>query len=149
MAAVPLTLKMYLIFLINQMVNAGFHYDPCQDQLDRVSCATCSIVLEGWEDGDDPLQEHVNRRPTCPYLKYIHNQTETNTKNTVNDAIKPEIELVSLNFKDLDAHMPTIEERMMTVEEYVKYQQEAAKKKYIQESEKILSHIMSQGFGLF
>jgi hypothetical protein len=145
-------LKGCLIFLTLQMVDAGFHYDPCQDALDRVSCSACSLVLEGWENGDDPLKEHANRRPSCPYLEFISSQKSnsstsldaSNTKSFVN-----EIELVTYKLKDLGGQMPTLEERMMTVEDYLKNQQEKAKQEYIQESERILSHMISQGLEIF
>jgi hypothetical protein len=139
------------------MVDAGFHYDPCQDALDRVACSACSLVLEGWENGDDPLQEHENRRPSCSYLEFIRNQKCTainsldasNTKFSGNNESQHEIELVTYKLKDLVGQMPTLEERMMTVQDYLKNQQEKAKQEYIQESERIISHMVSQGLGIF
>lgn len=122
------------------MANAGFHYDPCQDELDRVSCSVCSLVLEGWENEDDPFKEHENRRPTCPYIKLMHHHKPINSSQ--------EIELAIYNLKDIIL-TPTPEERNMTVEEYIKYQQEKAKQEFLLESDRILSHMISQGESIF
>lgn len=43
------------------MVEAGWYYDPGEDGPDGVTCPYCSISVEGWEAGDDPLEEHRRR----------------------------------------------------------------------------------------
>lgn len=120
------------------MSSAGFHYDPSQDELDRVSCASCSLVLEGWDHGDDPFQEHQSRRPSCPFVQYIKDQKS---------ALK-EIELIKYLPKDSN-HSISLMERNMTVEEYIKSQQEKAKLEFLSESEKIISHLITQGNSIF
>ena len=124
------------------MANAGFHYDPCQDQLDRVSCGVCNLVLEGWEDGDDPLKEHEIRRPSCAYIKYILDRKCTN------NIPKKELELLIHNLATFP-NTYTSQERLMTVEEFIKYQQEKAKEHFVSESNRILENLISQGHSLF
>lgn len=37
------------------MAQAGFFFDPDDDNVDGVSCPFCLKSLTGWEDNDDPL----------------------------------------------------------------------------------------------
>ena len=32
---------------------------------DNVSCFLCHKALDGWEDGDDPIAEHLKHNPDC------------------------------------------------------------------------------------
>lgn len=41
--------------------NAGFYHDPTESAPDNVTCVYCNKGLEGWEDGDDALDEHLKR----------------------------------------------------------------------------------------
>ena len=44
------------------LASAGFYYDPTESSAtDNVTCAYCKKGLEGWEDGDDALDEHLRR----------------------------------------------------------------------------------------
>lgn len=40
---------------------AGFRYDPTPTSDDNVTCVYCGKGLEGWEEGDDALDEHLKR----------------------------------------------------------------------------------------
>ena len=40
---------------------AGFRYDPTPSANDNVTCVYCDKGLEGWEEGDDALDEHLKR----------------------------------------------------------------------------------------
>ena len=51
------------------MAKAGFIHTPSQEALDTVTCLTCGLTLQGWEEGDSPFEEHAARRPKCPYFK--------------------------------------------------------------------------------
>lgn len=51
---------------------AGFRYDPTPSGDDNVTCVYCSRGLEGWEEGDDALDEHLKRHDSftgeqCPW----------------------------------------------------------------------------------
>ena len=43
------------------LASAGFYYDPTESASDNVTCVYCEKGLEGWEDGDDALDEHLRR----------------------------------------------------------------------------------------
>lgn len=49
----------------NQMAKAGFYYIGKQD---RVRCLFCSIELDFWQHGDDPVVEHKRRSPHCAFF---------------------------------------------------------------------------------
>ena len=44
---------------------AGFIYEGCGDE---VKCVSCHIKLEGWEEGDDPVEEHRRMSERCRFL---------------------------------------------------------------------------------
>lgn len=57
-----------------KMARAGLFYWPKLIptktlQEDTCVCFQCGLALDGWEDEDDPKQEHAKRRPECPFVK--------------------------------------------------------------------------------
>ena len=44
---------------------AGFSYTG---KADRVKCETCDLEIESWTTDMDPIQEHMEQRPNCPYV---------------------------------------------------------------------------------
>ncbi|CCG81736.1 putative Chromosome segregation protein BIR1 [Taphrina deformans PYCC 5710] len=46
---------------VQALAEAGFYYsgDPADIEDDTVTCFCCDKELSGWEDGDDPLNEHL------------------------------------------------------------------------------------------
>ncbi|TQS38284.1 hypothetical protein Golomagni_01213 [Golovinomyces magnicellulatus] len=62
----PKSLKWPHKFLSTQeLAKAGFFYLPTQVNLDNVSCFLCHKSLDGWEEHDDPLLEHLRHSPEC------------------------------------------------------------------------------------
>lgn len=55
-----------------KMAQAGFVYTPQGPGDDTTTCFYCGTSLSGWEDGDDPLEEHHKReekaRTQCPFF---------------------------------------------------------------------------------
>jgi hypothetical protein len=41
------------------MAKAGFFYYPTEDNPDTTACFLCGKLLDGWEENDDPLVEHL------------------------------------------------------------------------------------------
>lgn len=61
---------------VDQMVAAGWFYDPSTDTPDGVTCPYCALALDAWDVGDDPMQEHRRRSPECLFftLSDIYNK---------------------------------------------------------------------------
>ncbi|OSS54513.1 hypothetical protein B5807_00058 [Epicoccum nigrum] len=62
---------------IEQLVAAGWYYDPTLEYPDGATCAYCSLSLDEWDIGDDPLEEHRRRTPDCLFfaLKELYHPT--------------------------------------------------------------------------
>lgn len=53
-----------------QMASAGWHYAPTKESNDFAKCAYCELSLDGWEDTDNPLEEHERRSPSCTFFNW-------------------------------------------------------------------------------
>lgn len=49
------------------MASAGFYYRPSSESLDNATCFLCRYNLDGWEEDDDPFQEHLKHSPCCGF----------------------------------------------------------------------------------
>lgn len=49
----------------SQLARAGFVFQPRPSNPDNVSCFLCHKDLDGWEDDDEPLAEHLKHAPDC------------------------------------------------------------------------------------
>lgn len=47
------------------LARAGFYFDATPDYPDNAVCFLCHKMVGGWEDGDDPLDEHLRLSPYC------------------------------------------------------------------------------------
>ncbi|KAL2061032.1 hypothetical protein VTL71DRAFT_9084 [Oculimacula yallundae] len=48
-----------------ELAKAGFFFHPQQANPDNVACFLCHRALDGWEEDDDPLAEHLKHSPDC------------------------------------------------------------------------------------
>ena len=55
----------YIWLKIVQLARAGFFYQPTSEAEDNCECFLCHVKLDGWEDGDDPIEEHLKHSSTC------------------------------------------------------------------------------------
>jgi hypothetical protein len=53
---------------VDQMVAAGWFFDPAHDTPDGVTCPYCSLSLDAWDAGDDPMEEHRRRSEDCLFF---------------------------------------------------------------------------------
>lgn len=66
---------------------AGFFFEPVAGikNSDNASCVYCCKGLEGWEEGDDALAEHLKRAlddgtgDSCPWATIMHESNTTKT----------------------------------------------------------------------
>ena len=66
-----------------QLVEAGWYYDPTLDTPDGATCAYCSLSLDAWDVGDDPMEEHRRRAPDCLFFalkELYHPEPKPTTK---------------------------------------------------------------------
>lgn len=54
-----------VLLTLSQLAKAGFFFHPLQANPDNVVCFLCHRALDGWEEGDDPLSEHLKHSPDC------------------------------------------------------------------------------------
>ena len=47
------------------MAGAGFF--QCSEDTDAVSCFTCDVTMDGWNEQVDPITEHRRASPTCSW----------------------------------------------------------------------------------
>ncbi|SPQ25479.1 031bdb73-5975-4446-a97e-f27b94bc82cc [Thermothielavioides terrestris] len=47
------------------LAKAGFFFDPHPKSPDNVVCFLCAKSLTGWEEHDNPVEEHLKHSPTC------------------------------------------------------------------------------------
>ena len=51
------------------MANSGFIFTGKED---NVQCAFCASVIDGWEDGDIPMEEHKKVNENCAFVLGKH-----------------------------------------------------------------------------
>ena len=71
----------------SSLASAGFYYDPAANSRDsdNVTCVHCAKGLEGWEEGDDALEEHLKRAidggsegDRCPWATIMNERQHDN-----------------------------------------------------------------------
>jgi hypothetical protein len=53
---------------IEAMAAAGWYYDPSEETPDGVTCPYCSLSLDAWDAGDNPMEEHRRRSEDCLFF---------------------------------------------------------------------------------
>ncbi|KAF2170024.1 hypothetical protein M409DRAFT_51796 [Zasmidium cellare ATCC 36951] len=53
------------------LARAGFFYRPDQESTDNVTCFMCNVRLDGWEETDVPIQEHLAHTHGCPWATAV------------------------------------------------------------------------------
>lgn len=51
------------------MARAGFYHCNIKGEKDTVRCFVCFECLEGWDEDDDPFEEHFRTQPQCLFAK--------------------------------------------------------------------------------
>lgn len=50
---------------IPKLAHAGFYYNPTPLSPDNAACFLCERALDGWEEDDDPVTEHLKHSSEC------------------------------------------------------------------------------------
>ncbi|KAJ5738730.1 hypothetical protein N7493_001885 [Penicillium malachiteum] len=48
-----------------ELARAGFFYKPYESNPDNTTCFECGRALDGWEEDDNPIAEHLKHSPNC------------------------------------------------------------------------------------
>ncbi|KAL4806580.1 hypothetical protein BDV18DRAFT_117858 [Aspergillus unguis] len=48
-----------------ELAHAGFFYNPYETNPDNTTCFMCRRALDGWEEDDNPITEHLKHAPDC------------------------------------------------------------------------------------
>ncbi|KAI9893941.1 MAG: hypothetical protein M1814_005494 [Vezdaea aestivalis] len=51
----------------HQLARAGFYFRPTPTYLDNVACFVCNKSLDGWNEHDDPILEHLEHSKDCGF----------------------------------------------------------------------------------
>ena len=54
-----------------QLARAGFFYQPTSSCPDNTTCYLCQSNLDGWEEGDDAVEEHLRLSPDCGWATTV------------------------------------------------------------------------------
>ncbi|KAE9363597.1 BIR-domain-containing protein [Stipitochalara longipes BDJ] len=60
-----------------QMVDSGWKYTPTMECDDMATCTYCSLMLDGWEPSDKPMEEHFKRSPECPFFALVNSYKQS------------------------------------------------------------------------
>ena len=59
-----------------QMARAGFFYQPTSSCPDNTTCYLCKSNLDGWEENDNAVEEHLKHSPDCGWAITIATELE-------------------------------------------------------------------------
>ncbi|EED22299.1 chromosome segregation protein BIR1, putative [Talaromyces stipitatus ATCC 10500] len=68
-----------------QLAHAGFFFRPYDTNPDNTMCFLCGRALDGWEDGDDPVLEHLKHSPDCGWAIIMDIQSNTSNPAEIVD----------------------------------------------------------------
>ena len=61
----------------SQLARAGFFYRPTSSCPDNTRCYLCESNLDGWEENDNAIEEHLKHSPNCGWAITIATELET------------------------------------------------------------------------
>jgi len=70
--AFPLDPARYPSLTPTDLANAGFFHDPGPDEdtYDTCKCFICGLKLGGWDETDNPFEEH-HKRGSCAWAEFV------------------------------------------------------------------------------
>ncbi|CEO59314.1 hypothetical protein PMG11_03994 [Penicillium brasilianum] len=68
-----------------ELAHAGFYYKPYETNPDNTTCFHCNRALDGWEEEDNPIKEHLKHSPGCAWAIMMDIQQESSNPSTIED----------------------------------------------------------------
>jgi hypothetical protein len=87
-----------------KLAKAGFFYNPTADNPDNVVCFLCHRGLDGWDEDDDPLVEHLKHSPECGWAIVATVEAQGEESNQEYPASKRLIEARKATFSNRWPH---------------------------------------------
>ncbi|EPS25332.1 hypothetical protein PDE_00265 [Penicillium oxalicum 114-2] len=68
-----------------ELAHAGFYYKPYETNPDNTTCFHCDRALDGWEEDDNPITEHLKHSPDCAWAIMMDIQQSSSNPTTIED----------------------------------------------------------------
>ncbi|KAJ5131184.1 uncharacterized protein N7515_007223 [Penicillium bovifimosum] len=68
-----------------ELAHAGFYYKPYETNPDNTTCFQCHRALDGWEEDDNPVTEHLKHAPDCGWAIMMDLQQRSSNPATIED----------------------------------------------------------------
>ncbi|KAJ5082335.1 hypothetical protein N7532_011378 [Penicillium argentinense] len=68
-----------------ELAHAGFYYKPYESNPDNTTCFHCNRALDGWEEDDNPITEHLKHSPNCGWAIMMDIQQSSSNPAKIED----------------------------------------------------------------
>ncbi|PYH85686.1 hypothetical protein BO82DRAFT_351013 [Aspergillus uvarum CBS 121591] len=68
-----------------ELAHAGFFYHPYETNPDNTICFLCRRALDGWEEEDNPITEHLKHAPDCGWAVMMDIQQHSSNPAEIED----------------------------------------------------------------
>ncbi|KAJ5834126.1 hypothetical protein N7447_000152 [Penicillium robsamsonii] len=68
-----------------ELAHAGFYYKPYETNPDNTTCFECHRALDGWEEDDNPITEHLKHAPDCGWAILMDLQQSSSNPASIED----------------------------------------------------------------
>ncbi|KAJ5753081.1 hypothetical protein N7520_009998 [Penicillium odoratum] len=68
-----------------ELAQAGFFYKPYESNPDNTTCFECGRALDGWEEEDNPITEHLKHSPDCGWAITMDIQQNSSNPSAIED----------------------------------------------------------------
>ncbi|KAE8153922.1 hypothetical protein BDV25DRAFT_10004 [Aspergillus avenaceus] len=74
-----------------ELAHAGFYYNPYETNPDNTTCFLCQRALDGWEEEDNPITEHLKHAPDCGWAVMMDIQQHSSNPAEIEDPTSDKI----------------------------------------------------------
>ncbi|KKA24189.1 Chromosome segregation protein BIR1 [Rasamsonia emersonii CBS 393.64] len=74
-----------------ELAHAGFYYKPYETNPDNTMCFLCERALDGWEEDDNPIAEHLKHSRDCGWAIMMNIQQHSSNPAEIEDPTSPAI----------------------------------------------------------
>ena len=74
-----------------QLAFAGFYYTPYETNPDNTICFLCKRALDGWEEDDNPITEHLKHSNDCGWAIMMNVQQQSSNPAEIENPTSPRI----------------------------------------------------------